>query len=374
MRLSARQLNRATLARQSLLERARWDVVEAVERLAGLQAQEPASPYIALWTRLAGFDDERMRLAVAAGDLVKATLGRSTLHLVSAADYRASVTALLAVTREKWMQETRGRPVRRTLPELTAESLAYASRPRTNVELRDHAGTLGEPVEADELWRRIRRYGAFVHVPGDEPWSYGRRPRLVAAQAWLGGPDADETASLEHVVRMHLGAFGPSRLADIAQWSGLAVRRLRIGLARISEVVTYQDERGRELFDLPDDPLPDPETPAPVRLLPMWDETLLAYAERDRILPEPYRKRVIVKGGDVLPTFTVDGYVAGLWWAEAGEARQPRIVFEPFVPLAPEVRMALEIEAQGLAKLIASREPEVYRRYRYSRRRDRPST
>jgi len=370
MRLTARQLNRATLGRQLLLERANTDPVAATEAIGGMQAQEPASPCIALWTRLDSFDPDTFNSALRERELVKATLGRSTLHIVSAADYRASITALLAVTRARWMQEKRGLPVTRSLPELSEASLAFASEPRSNVELRDHAGTLGEPVEADELWRRIRRYGAFVHVPGDDPWAFGRRPRQIAARAWLPQPDPDEEAALEHLVSTHLRAFGPSRTADIAQWSGLTVRSLRRGLERISGVVTYEDDRGRELFDLPGLPLPDEDAPAPPRLLPMWDESLLAYAERDRVLPEPYRKRVIVKAGDVLPSFTVDGYVAGLWWAELTGGGRPRIVLEPFEPLAPADRAALEAEGQALAAVIAQREPEVYSRYRHTRRRD----
>ena len=151
MRLTARRLNRATLARQLLLERSELEPVAATEALGGLQAQEPASPYIALWTRLAGFEPDQLSLALHARDLVKATLGRSTLHIVSAVDYRGSVTALLQVTRSRWMQEQRGRPVERTLPELTEASLAFASEPRTNVELRDHAGTLGEPIPTSAL-------------------------------------------------------------------------------------------------------------------------------------------------------------------------------------------------------------------------------
>ena len=369
MRLTARRLNRATLARQLLLHRERLDVVEAVERIGGLQAQEPASPYIALWARLHSLEAARLSSALHARELVKATLGRSTLHIVSTRDYRASVTALLGVTRAKWMQETRGRPVERTLPELTEDALAFAAVPRTNVELRNHAGTLGEPVPADDLWRRIRRYGAFVHVPGDEPWAFGRRPVQIAAREWVGEPDADEAAGLERLVRTHLRAFGPSRLADIAQWSGLSVRDLRTGLARIDEVETHEDPLGREIFDLPGAPLPDEDTPAPPRLLPMWDETLLAYAERDRVLPEAYRKQVIVKAGDVLPTFTVAGFVAGLWWAEPPGAERPRIVLEPFVPLTSDAREALRYEADALADFIATPEPEVYRRYRHTKRR-----
>jgi hypothetical protein len=368
MRLSRRQLNRATMARQLLLERADIDVVSAVARLGGLQAQEPASPYLALWTRLRRLDAADVSTVIGDRRLIKATLHRSTLHLVAATDYRALLPALTAVTRTKWMNETRGLPVRRTLPELAEEVLTYAQRPRTNVELRDRAATLGEPVPADELWRRIRRYAAFVHVPTDAAWSYGRRPVQVAARAWLEEPRIDEEGSLEHVVRRHLTAFGPARPADIAQWSGLAVGRLRVGLERIADLVRHEDEEGRELFDLPGAPLPDPDTPAPPRLLPMWDETLLAYADRSRVLPEAYHRRVIVTGGDVLPTFTIDGRVAGLWWAETDEGGGSRIVLEPFAPIEERDHEVLRQEAYDLARFIAPREPDVYRRYRFTRR------
>ena len=209
-----------------------------------------------MWTRLEGFDPGELTAALHRRELVKATLQRSTLHVVGAADYQASLPALMAVTRARWMHEQRGLPVVRTLPELTEASLDFAAQPRANVELRDHAGRLGEPVSPDELWRRIRRYGAFVHVPGADPWAFGRRPVQIAARAWLEPTIVDEEASLEHVVRTYLRAFGPARLADIARWSGLTTRRLRIGLERIDDVIGYEDERGRALFDVPGALLP----------------------------------------------------------------------------------------------------------------------
>ena len=362
-------MNRATLARQMLLERERLDVVAAVSRVGGLQAQEPASPYLALWARVADLDAAQLTAALAERALIKATLHRSTLHIASATDYLASITALTRVLRTKWMNEARGLPVNRTLPELAEQSLAFAAVPRANIEMREHAGTLGEPVPADELWRRIRRYALFVGVPGEHPWSFGRRPVHVAARSWLEAEAADEDASLEHVVRSHLRAFGPARLADVAQWSGLSVARLRVGERRLEDLRRYTDEDGRELLDLPDATLPDPETPAPPRLLPMWDETLLAYADRSRILPEAYRQRVIVKGGDVLPTVLVDGMVAGSWWVEADPGGRPRVILETFADIEASDRAALEVEGAGLVDFIAAREPDVYSRYRHTARR-----
>jgi hypothetical protein len=195
----------------------------------------------------------------------------------------------------------------------------------------------------------------------------------IAAQSWVDPPDIDEDASLAHIVHSHLRGFGPARLADTAQWSGLSVTRLRRGLARLDEerrLTRYRDEDGRELLDLAVAPLPDENLPVPPRLLPMWDETLLAYADRSRVLPEAYRKRVIVRGGDVLPTFTLDGYVAGLWWVEVGAGGRPRIALEPFEAIGAADREGLESEAQRIAELIAEREPTLYARYRHTRRRD----
>ena len=365
MRLSQRRLNRATLVRQSLAERTDADVVSTVDRLGGLQAQEPASPYLALWTRLDAFDPETLTRAVAAGDVVKAVLHRSTLHLVSADDYNGSISALTTVLRTKWMGESRGRPVKRELPELTEAALAYADEPRTNAEMRAFAGTLGEPVPGDELWRRIRRYGGFVSVPEAATWSYGRRPIHVAARAWLGGEPADEDGSLAHIVRSHLRAFGPARLADVAQWSGLGIRKLERGAALIEDLVHHETEDGHDLLDLDGSPVPHEDLEVPPRFLPMWDETLLAYKDRTRLMPEAYRKRVIAPNGDVRPTFILDGNVAGLWWSEqsAPEAG-PRIMLEPFRDLTSDERDGLEAEGERLAAFLAEREPLVYSRYR----------
>jgi hypothetical protein len=366
MRLTQRRLNRATLARQMLLRRESVDVVDALARIAGLQAQEPASPFIALWTRLADFDADALSAALRDRQLVKTTLHRSTLHIVTADDYRASVEALTSVLRSKWMTQSRGLPVNRDLPTLAGESVAYASEPRTNIEMRDHAETLGEPIPSEDLWRRIRRYGRFIHVPGDEPWSFGRRPVHVAAASWLGGSLLDEEASMEHVVRRHLSAFGPSRLADVSQWSGLAVGRLKVGLDRIEELVVHDDGKGREMYDLPGAALPHEDEPAPPRLLPMWDETLLAYEDRSRTLPDAYRKRVIAKNGDVLPTFTVDGLVAGCWWVD-GTGESAHVVLEPFEHVPAQAHRSLEAEGRSLAAFVADREPAVYQRYRRGR-------
>jgi hypothetical protein len=172
--------------------------------------------------------------------------------------------------------------------------------------------------------------------------------------------------SIERLVRRYLAAFGPGTAADIAQWSGLSVGRLRPGIAAIDdagEIRRFEDEGGRTLLDLDGLPLPDPETTAPPRLLPMWESTLLAFADRTRIISDAHRAVVIARNGDTLPTFTIDGLVAGLWWAER-DGSGSRIVIEPFgPPLKTGVARAVQQEADRLAEFVGPLEPAVYARY-----------
>jgi hypothetical protein len=366
--LTARQLNRATLARQLLLERADLDVVAATEQIGGLQAQEPASPHIGLWTRLAGFQPADLDRAISQRTVVKGTLMRSTLHIVSASDYLRLWPAIVRLMEGIRRQDRVQPPSPRRLAALQARAAAFTAEPRGLGELRDHLGA-SDGLAPDEVVWWIRRRVAFAHAPSDVAWSFGRRPRLAHALAWLGADDwpASTEEALEHLVRRYLGAFGPATAADVSQWSGLAVGKLRPGIAAVDaagELRRFTDERGRELLDLDGAPLPEPDTPAPPRLLPMWDSTILAFAERTRLITDEDRRVVVARNGDTLPTFTVDGVVAGLWWAHAGAGGRTWIVIEPFrPPLRRADARALEAEAERLATVVAPLEPAVYSRY-----------
>lgn len=375
-RLTARQLNRATLGRQLLLERATLDVVTATERIGGLQAQEPASPHIGLWTRLSGFKPADLDRALAKRSVVKGTLMRSTVHIVSAADYLHLWPAVVPGLGSSRRQDRATPPSARRLAALRARAEAFTAEPRGLGELREHLADADGMAPDEVLWW-IRRSVAFAHAPSDVPWSFGRRPRLAHALPWLGAdgwPATDE--SIQHLVRRYLGAFGPATAADLAQWSGLAVGTVRPGIAALDaagELTRFGDERGRELLDLEGAPLPDPDTPAPPRLLPMWDSTLLAFADRTRLISDQDRRVVIARNGDTLPTFTVDGVVAGLWWAEAQPGGRTRIVIEPFrLPLARAAARTLEREGERLADVVGPLEPGVYTRYRRWRPGPRP--
>jgi hypothetical protein len=376
--LSPDQLNRATLARQLLLERASADrpVEGIVESVGGLQAQEPASPYIALWSRLDGFESASLDRMLTGRRLVKATLMRATVHVVSRRDYLRLWPAVQPMLTALTRRERGGAPGIERLQALAEAASTFAWTPRSITELRDHVGGLTDGLDRDDAWWMVRRHAALVHAPSSVPWSFGRRPRLVAAATWLGGDRfADEAAAIEHLVRRHLAAFGPATAADVGSWSGLSVGRLQAGIEaieRTGDLRRFSDERGRMLLDLEGAPLPPANTEARPRLLPMWDSVLLAFADRTRIISDEHRRIVIARNGDTLPTFLVDGRVAGLWWAELDGGRS-RVVLEPFARLARDARRALEQEAERLAAFVDPLEPEVYRRYRRTRARRLPS-
>lgn len=369
---STRRLGRATLARQLLLVPSEVDVVGAVQAIGGLQAQEPASPYIGLWARVAGFEPKTLDRAFAERRLVKGTLMRRTLHIVSASDYRALWTATHISAGGARRTDRRNVPSETVLDDLRRFGAEFASEPRTLPELRDGLGER-DGRAADELLWWLRWTHPLVHLPDDVPWSFGRRPRLVDADAWLPrGEWPDPGAAIQHLVRRYLGAFGPATVADIARWAGVTVAAVRPGVHAVEkagELRTYRDEAGRVIVDLAGAPLPDEEVPAPPRLLPMWDSVVLGHDDRTRIISDEDRARVIARNGDTLPVILVDGVVAGRWWAVAG-GDGTGVELEPFRVLGDADRVALEELADDLARFVEPLEPRVYARYQRWRKDD----
>jgi len=364
--LTAAELNRATLARQLLIERVRLGPVEAIEQLVALQAQEPASPHLALWTRLDGFNVADLHAALHDRSVVKGTLMRVTLHIVSAADY-ARFWPALEPSVHAWR-----RPIFRQVglgPEVAAlgkQAAAFAGEPKLGTELSEHLprlpGGVGPAGQSDSWWA-IRPVLPFLMAPGDDRWSFGRRPRFVSAPAWLGAPLATYEAGLRHLVRRYLRGFGPAGIDDIQQLTRVRTSEIRTAIDSLSaKLVTFRDERGRLLYDLPGGLLPDGATHAPVRFLPMWDSVLLAYNDRARVLPEPYRRIVIRSNGDFLPTFMVDGRVAGLWRADLVDGHS-KVTPLPFEPLAATDAEEVAAEAARLEGFLDPLEPAVYARY-----------
>ena len=337
--LTLRELNRTTLARQLLLRRARLRVAPAIERLAGLQAQWAPSPYVALWSRLHGFRRDDLERALRRDAVVKATLMRATLHLVGARDYPlffAAVRDAQLAMRTRGVEAPPPAAVRR------AQALAR-ERPVTR---RDLLRVLGhdappnpavDPRPSRELhW--LLTLARLEHSAETAIWSPARITTFTLRDGEL--PDSD--AGRVHLVRRYLAAYGPASRADLAQWSGVPLRELRPALEALA-LRTFVDETGRELLDLPRAPVLSADAPALVRFLPRWDESLLAYDRRERILPDEYRRAVIAKNGDFEQTFLVDGFVAGTWRLDGA-----RVVVGPFAPLPLHARRELEDEARHL--------------------------
>jgi hypothetical protein len=359
MALTTRQLNRATLARQLLLRREPLDVVDAVRRIVAIQAQEPASPYIALWNRIAGFDPADLDVAFAEHAVVRASLVRITLHAVHADDYPIFHNAMAPSLRASRLNDARFEPsglsvadVDRLLPDF----IRSVTRPHSVAELEARlVEQLGEPRE--RLWWALRTFAPLMHVPTGGPWSFGPRASFVAPPTIL--PPERHGESVRRLVRRYLEGFGPASVRDVAQFTILRVPVVRDAIRELGdELVRLDGPDGVELFDVPGGLLPPEDAVAPPRLLPMWDSVLLAYADRSRVIPPDDRKVVIRQNGDVLPTLLVDGHVAGVWRPVEGG-----IEVSAFRSLPDEAWEGLATEARSLVAFLAGRDPKVYRRY-----------
>lgn len=359
MALTARGLNRATLARQLLLQRELLTAVDAVRRIVAVQAQEPASPYIALWNRVADFDAAELDAAYADHAIVKASLMRITLHAVVAEDYPPFQHAMVASLRDARLTDRRFEETGMTIAEADAllpDVLAFTAEPRTNADIEAWlADRLGGPNA--RAWWALRTYAPVVHASTGATWAHGQRPAYTAARTRprTGAPGP----SVQWLVRRYLEGFGPASPQDVAQFTLLRVPVIRAALEAMADtLVTILGPDDKQLYDVPGAPVPDDDTPAPPRLMAMWDSTLLAYANRGRVLPDAYRATVIRRNGNVLATLLVDGYVAGVWRPVDGG-----IEATAFHKLPRAAWDGLAKEAERLVAFLAERDPQVYRRY-----------
>ena len=340
--LTLRELNRALLERQLLFERRRLSPARAIERLCALQAQYAPSPYIALWSRTVGFKKEMLTTALEQRHVVKSQLFRITLHLTSARDYPYFAAAWLPAA-----QEMTPRVGAETIARLSREVTAAATKePITHAQLEEIA-----TAELGGFRWRARTLAPLVHLPPSGTWGFHGSPSLLALRSWLGGELSGREQGAQRLVRSYLAAFGPATQQDLLRFAGVRVGDLRAGLDAL-ELRRFRDERGRELLDLPRAPLPDGDTQAPVRFLPKWDSSLLAYAppERTRILPERFRATVIRKNGDVLPTVLVDGFVAATWNVD----RRRGLEVEPLRRLTKAERGEIDAEGERLVDFFRS--------------------
>jgi Winged helix DNA-binding domain len=341
--LTQRELNRALLARQLLLERVRAPLPKALERMGGLQAQYAPSMYIGLWSRVEGFERDQLTRALERRSVVQGTLMRMTIHLVSKGDYWPFAAAVREARREMWLK-TRAP---------SAREIAAAAR---DVRRRLGDGRLSS-AELDEIlsgrdgpvavWRNgVGLWLDLVRVPPSGTWERRRADIYAAAEEWIGSATVTAKEGLVHLVRRYLGGFGPSTRNEIADYAGLGPKAIDPALVQLKPR-RFRSEDGAELLDLPRAPLPGPETTAPARFLPVWDSSLLAHARRTGILPEEHRSKVFsTKTPQSVNTFLVDGVVAGTWKHENG-----RVNLQPFARLDRSTRRELNEEAERLAAL-----------------------
>ena len=365
MQLTARALNRATLARQLLLAREPLGVVDAVRRVVALQAQHPASPYLALWNRVADFDPAELDAAFVRSAVVKATLMRITLHAVAAEDHAAFHAAVLPSPRAARLGDRRFTSSGLSVADadgLVPHVLSGAAQPRGRADVEALLAARVGDTAAPPAWWALRHYAPLWHAPTGAPWSFGPQPAYVAARSGTATVDPGTSAAqLQLLVRRYLAGFGPASVADVAQFAMVQRARVRAAVdALAGELEPHRGPDGTALYDLPGAPLPGEDTPAPPRLLPMWDEVLLAHADRTRVIPPEHRRTVTRSNGDVLPTLLVDGLVAGVWRTVGGA-----VEVTAFSRLPEETWDAVAAEARSLQALLAGREPDVYRRHHH---------
>jgi DNA glycosylase AlkZ-like len=349
--LTRRQLNRALLERQWLLRRRAATAEEAIEHLIAIQAQEPFDPYTALWSRLEGFQPEELSTLIETKQAVRApSMLRTTIHLLTARDW-LRLRPVVQVVQE---QGFRNSPFNRNLVGLDLDDvlaegrLVLDEKPRSGNELGKALSERWPDRDVSSLGYAVRSLVPVVQLPPRGLWGRSGRPVLATAEYWLGESVGTDDTPDEMILR-YLAGWGPASVMDIQAWCwrtklGEALERLR------PQLRTFRDESGRELFDVPDGSLPDPDTPAPVRFFPIYDNAFLGYKDRSRVLHDeaPW-------GGDPAQfdifrwgSFAVDGLIVGGWRNEKDPAAgRSTIVAMPVVPLdAPSMR---EVETEAIA-------------------------
>jgi hypothetical protein len=334
--LTQRDLNRALLARQQLLQRSTAAIPKVLEQMGGLQAQYAPAMYLGLWSRMRELARDAVTDALHRRTVIQATLLRTTIHLVSRADYWPFALAVRR-SRQEWFLRVR--------KDASAARMQEAAA-KVRASLEDG------PVKQTDLYRMVGadvRNGVglwldMVRVPPAGTWERRRADLYGLAEEWVGPPRGTPEQGTELLIRRRLGGFGPASRSEIADWAGIPATTLAPVLDRMT-LLRFRAEDGTVLLDLPRAPRPDPGTPAPVRFLPTWDASLLVHARRSGILPEPYRPRIFhTRAPHSFNTFLVDGAVAGTWRFEGGKVR-----LAEFAPLDAAVRRELAEEADRLA-------------------------
>jgi hypothetical protein len=351
--LDLRALNRALLARQLLLERSALPALEAIERLGGVQAQAPWPPYYWLWTRLSGFRPDELVKLITSRQAVRIALMRGTIHLVGAADclaWRPLFQPLL----DRTLKTAFGRRLGGVdLAAVAADGRALVeAEPRTMAAL-GAALAVRHSAEPSALAQVVRATVPLVQPPPRGIWDVGGQATVTSAESWLGRP-LDPSPDVTGLVRRGIAAYGPVTVKDLQTWTGLTRLKPVVEALR-PELVTFRDEQGRELFDLPSAPRPAPETPAPVRFLPEFENCLISYADRSRIMADAHRARLFTANGIFPSTILVDGFVRGAWKISQGKGSATLRITE-WEPVRPADE---ELLAEEGTRLLAFAAPDA---------------
>jgi hypothetical protein len=345
--LTAAHLSRALLARQRFLDRDSLTIPAALEAIGGIQDQYAPAGYVGLWTRLRSFRRASLTEALELREVIQATLMRSTIHLVSRADYPLLVAGT-APGRRAWLERVLASQITPAQIDRAGATLRelLAGGPQRQKDLQ--AGLTAAGFERPG-WIAAAATVDMVRVPPSGTWDRRRADLYGLAEDWVGPLNAAEADGLDLLLRRYLQAFGPAPLADAATWAGLPVAKLKPSVERVG-VVRYHNEAGKELLDLPGLPIPDPDTPAPPRMIPVWDASLLVHARRTGILAEEHRPLIFnTKTPHSIDTFLVDGRVAGTWRHEDG-----RITLKPFDELPKRDMDEVRDEADRLEAFYAA--------------------
>ena len=350
--ITRRELNRALLARQLLLRRVEWPVGEGVEHLLGLQAQASMPPYYGLWSRLEGFDPHELARMLVDREVVRMTLMRATVHLATVRDALV-LRPLVQQVVEQNHNGAFGRRMGGADPGELARAVRelLADEPLTARKLGRKLVERGIGEDAEAIGNAARVYVPLVQVPPRGVWGAGGQAKYVPLESWVGR-ELETEPSIDEVVLRYLGSFGPASVMDVQAWCGLT--RLKAVLERLRpQLVTFRDEDGKELFDLPDAPRPEAELPVPVRFLGEYDNALLGHADRQRIIPDGLSWTAMLADGRFASNLLVDGVLRATWRIDRDGKRRATLVVRPFWKLSRVERDEISAEAARMIDFAA---------------------
>lgn len=349
--LSPRALNRALLARQMLLTRVNLPVTNVIEQLVGIQAQDPIAPYYGLLTRIEGFRPENLSKLIQDKKVVRLSLMRSTIHLVTSQD-SMSLRPLVQPVQESVLRNSFGKG----LYGLDVQAVVDAGRslietsPLTFSELGKQLNKQWPATDAATLAAIIRTFIPLIQLPPRGLWGNNGQAFHTSTEAWLGNLPFPNLTTIDLILR-YLAAFGPASIRDIQVWSGLTKLKEMIEQLR-PQLIFFRDEQGNELLDIPNAPRPDANIPSPPRFLGGFDNILLSYSDRSRIIKDEYRNKVFTKNGIIKSTLLIDGFVSGIWKVQRGKG-SVQLIVEPFKKIPSIELNALKEEGNRLLDFIA---------------------